>query len=141
MTFRRGDLNPRFSVIFSPMIWIFMWSEEPEIKSKPASKRDRTLQCTYVNYHLTSTFIFQLNFIWHPVQQNIYLSQMFRQYSYPYTNCLSIIMCTYYNLIRYLECVVCFDKSLTNIGISFLIAKRSSRVSRFFSKEVPSILN
>ena len=47
---------------------------------------------------------------------------MFRQYSYPYTNCLSIIMCTYYNLIRYLECVVCFDKSLSNIGISFLIA-------------------
>ena len=37
------DLNPRFSVIFPPMIWIFMESEKPEIKSKPASKRDRTL--------------------------------------------------------------------------------------------------
>ena len=24
-------------------IWIFMWSEEPELKSKHASKRDRTL--------------------------------------------------------------------------------------------------
>ena len=41
--FRSGDLNPRFSVIFPPMIWIFMWSEEPEIKSKQAFKRDRTL--------------------------------------------------------------------------------------------------
>ena len=43
MTFRSGDLNPRFSVIFQPMIWIFMWSEEPEIKSKQASKIDWTL--------------------------------------------------------------------------------------------------
>ena len=43
LTFKSGDLNPRFSVIFPPMIWIFMWSEEPEIKSKQASKRDRTL--------------------------------------------------------------------------------------------------
>ena len=40
LTFRSGDLNPRFSVIFSPMIWIFMWSEEPKNKSKKASKRD-----------------------------------------------------------------------------------------------------
>ena len=32
-TFRSGDLNPRFSVIFPPMIWIFMESEEVEIKS------------------------------------------------------------------------------------------------------------
>ena len=43
LTFRSRDLNPRFSVIFSPMIWIFMESEEPEIKPKQASKRDRTL--------------------------------------------------------------------------------------------------
>ena len=43
MTFWRGDLNPRFSVIFPPMIGIFMESEEPEIKSKQASKRDKTL--------------------------------------------------------------------------------------------------
>ena len=43
LTFRSGDLNTRFSVIFPPIIWIFMWSEEPEIKSKQASKRDRTL--------------------------------------------------------------------------------------------------
>ena len=43
LTFRSGDLNPSFSVIFPPMIWIFMWSEEPEIKSKQAYKRDRTL--------------------------------------------------------------------------------------------------
>ena len=27
LTFRGKDLNPRFSVIFQPMIWIFMWSE------------------------------------------------------------------------------------------------------------------
>ena len=44
LTFRSGDLNPRFSVIFPPMIWIFMESVEPEIKSKQASKRDRTLR-------------------------------------------------------------------------------------------------
>ena len=35
-SFWNRDLNPRFSVIF-------MESEEPEIKSKQASKRDRTL--------------------------------------------------------------------------------------------------
>ena len=43
LCFRSEDLNPRFSVIFPPMIWIFMESEEPEIKWKQASKRDRTL--------------------------------------------------------------------------------------------------
>ena len=43
MTIWSGDLNPRFSVIFPPMIWIFMESEEPKIKSKQASKRGRTL--------------------------------------------------------------------------------------------------
>ena len=43
LTFWSGDLNPRFSVIFPPMIWIFMWSEELEIKSKQTFKRDRTL--------------------------------------------------------------------------------------------------
>ena len=37
------DLNPRFSVIFQPMIWIFLESKEPEIISTQASKRDRTL--------------------------------------------------------------------------------------------------
>ena len=44
LTFRSVDLNPRFSVIFPPMIWIFMESEK--IKSKQASKRDRTLLAT-----------------------------------------------------------------------------------------------
>ena len=44
LTFQSEDLNPRFSVTFLPMIWIFMESEEPEIKSKQASKRDRTLK-------------------------------------------------------------------------------------------------
>ena len=39
----RGFTPQIISVIFRPMIWIFMWSEEPEIKSKQASKRDRTL--------------------------------------------------------------------------------------------------
>ena len=47
LTFRSGDLNPRFSLIFPPMIWIFMWSEEPEIISKQASKIDRTLLLTH----------------------------------------------------------------------------------------------
>ena len=41
LTFPSGDLNPRFSVVFPPMIWIFMRSEEPEIKSKQGPKRDR----------------------------------------------------------------------------------------------------
>ena len=44
LTFRNGDLNSRFSVIFPPMIWIFMEKEEHEIKSKQTSKRDRTLK-------------------------------------------------------------------------------------------------
>ena len=43
LTFRGGDLNTRFSVIFPPMIWIFMESEEAEIKSEQASRTDRTL--------------------------------------------------------------------------------------------------
>ena len=36
--FRSGDLNRRFSVIFPPMIWIFMEGEGDKIKSKQASK-------------------------------------------------------------------------------------------------------
>ena len=43
LTFRSGDLNPIFSVIFPPMIRIFIESERGEIKSKQASKKDRTL--------------------------------------------------------------------------------------------------
>ena len=43
LTFQSGKLNPIFSVIFSPMIWIFMESEEPKIKSRQSSKRDKTL--------------------------------------------------------------------------------------------------
>ena len=46
LTFWSGDLNPIFSVIFPPMIWIFMGGEGNEIKSKQASKRDRTLHGT-----------------------------------------------------------------------------------------------
>jgi hypothetical protein len=37
LTFRNGDLNPGFSVIFPPKIWIFMGSEESEIKSRQGS--------------------------------------------------------------------------------------------------------
>ena len=40
------DLNPKFSVIFPSTIWIFMESGEPEVKSKQASKRDRTFYRT-----------------------------------------------------------------------------------------------
>ena len=40
LTFPSRDLNPRFSVIFPPIIWIFLESEEGEIKSKQVSKRD-----------------------------------------------------------------------------------------------------
>ena len=47
LTFRSRDLNPRFSVIFPTMIWIFMESKEPEIKSKQASKRDMTLLISF----------------------------------------------------------------------------------------------
>ena len=60
LTFRCGDLNPRFSVTFPPLIWIFMWSEEPEIKSKQASKRDMTLRIFIV----PKTFILTLFGIW-----------------------------------------------------------------------------
>ena len=53
LTFQSGDSNPRFSVIFPPMVWIFMEGECDEIKSKQASKRDRTFfkksQKTYRN--------------------------------------------------------------------------------------------
>ena len=38
-----GDSNPRFSVLFARMIWIFMEGESDEIKWKQASKRHRTL--------------------------------------------------------------------------------------------------
>ena len=45
LTYRSGDSNPRFSVIFPPMISIFMEGEGDKIKSKQASsKRDRTLK-------------------------------------------------------------------------------------------------
>ena len=37
------DLNPRLSVNFPLLIWIFMEGEGDEIKSKQDSKRDRTL--------------------------------------------------------------------------------------------------
>ena len=43
LTFQSRDLNLRFSVIFPPTIWIFMEGEGDEIKSKQASKRDRTI--------------------------------------------------------------------------------------------------
>ena len=39
--FELPNSNQRFSVIFPPMIWIFMEGEGDEIKSKQASKRDR----------------------------------------------------------------------------------------------------
>ena len=35
--------EPQIFSYFPHMIWIFMWCEEPQIKSKQASKRDRTL--------------------------------------------------------------------------------------------------
>ena len=41
---QKQGFEPRFSVIFLPIIWIFMESEEPQIKSKQASKRDGTLK-------------------------------------------------------------------------------------------------
>ena len=44
ITYWSRDSNPSFSVIFSPMIWIFIEGEGDEIKSKQASKRDGTLK-------------------------------------------------------------------------------------------------
>ena len=49
-----------FAVIFPPMIWIFMWCEEPEIKSNQASKRDR-LYTTKINWKGSSLFFTTLN--------------------------------------------------------------------------------
>ena len=43
LPYRSRNLNPRFSLMSPPMIWIFIESVEPEIKSKQSSKRDRTL--------------------------------------------------------------------------------------------------
>ena len=43
LTFRSRDLNPRFSVIFPPMIWIFMEGEGDEIKSGQGSLNFSTL--------------------------------------------------------------------------------------------------
>ena len=61
LTFRSGDLNPRFSVIFPPMILIFMESEGDEIKSKQASKKDRTLPNSVCeNSNLTSSLSFSV---------------------------------------------------------------------------------
>ena len=39
LTLPSGDSNPRFPVIFPPMIWIFIEGEEDEIKSEEASKK------------------------------------------------------------------------------------------------------
>ena len=50
LTFRSGDSNPRFLVIYPPIIWIFMEGEGDEIKSKQASKRDRTLNERDLNW-------------------------------------------------------------------------------------------
>ena len=57
VTFWSRDLNPRFSAIFPSIILIFMWSEEPEINSKQASKRDRTLQ----TFHESSKTLAQIS--------------------------------------------------------------------------------
>ena len=63
MTFRSRDLNPRFLVIFPPMIWIFMESEEYKIKSKQASKRDRTLSTNEVIAFFESIFTNKIFFL------------------------------------------------------------------------------
>ena len=43
LTFRSWDLNPRFSVIFPPTIWIFIEGEDDEIKSRQGSWNFLTL--------------------------------------------------------------------------------------------------
>ena len=43
LTFRSGDLNFRFSVIFPTMVWNVMGSEEDEIKSRQGSYNFSTL--------------------------------------------------------------------------------------------------
>ena len=57
-----GDLNLRFSVVFPPMIWIFMGSEEDEIKSKQGSKKVRTL--IFVLYLVPSFVIIYFKRAW-----------------------------------------------------------------------------
>ena len=63
LTYWSGDSNPRFSVIFSPMIWIFMEGEGVEIKSKQASKRDRTLLLSWWKNNITSLFLVK-GYLW-----------------------------------------------------------------------------
>ena len=53
------NLNPRFSVIFPPIIWIYMEGEGDEIKLKQVSKRDRTL--LHLNAIIRSCWIYKRN--------------------------------------------------------------------------------
>ena len=50
MTFQSGDSNPRFSVIFPSMIWIFMEGEGDEIKSKQDSKTGLYVPWIHIDY-------------------------------------------------------------------------------------------
>ena len=66
LTFQSGDLNPRFSVIFLPMIWIFMEIEGDEIKSRQGSLKFSNLilnpshtLISYFESYLTLYFFFQ----------------------------------------------------------------------------------
>ena len=54
LSYWRGASNQRFSVTFPPMIWILMEGEGDKIKTKQASKRDRTLIC--LKYLKTNLF-------------------------------------------------------------------------------------
>ena len=49
-----GIWTPDFQEFSRPWLEFFMWSEEPEIKYKQASKRDRTLATSYLGKEIGS---------------------------------------------------------------------------------------
>ena len=71
LTFQSGDSNPRFSVIFPPMIWIFTEGEGDEIKSKQAAKRDTTLSVVLYSLEILSRFFKNSTFICKLIKENI----------------------------------------------------------------------
>ena len=52
--------EPQIFSYFPHMIWIFMWCEEPEIKSKQVSKRDSTS----LNYDMAIVFMWKKTVVW-----------------------------------------------------------------------------
>jgi hypothetical protein len=101
LTFQSEDSNPRFSVIFLPMIWIFMEGKGDKIKSKQASTRDRTL----LQYFLTLSHLY-LSQLWLQIIDKIELRRQFRWTGWHEWNKIHQNTKTVLTLIR--ESLCCF---------------------------------